>query len=274
MLLSIEGEESTGKTTLAYSGPLPIVGFSFDMGTERALYGAKFDTLFKDLKIEVVPYVVGSKPEIKWRTNDITVYELPQPIQLTPDALVGFTDQWNYFITLFGNAVQDQRIRTIVVDTMTLARRIKADAYLQELQEGNKGKPRKQLLQIEYGHANDSIRNMYTIMAGMKKNLIAIHHLTDERKDGIDRDGAVVSMISGNRILEGLVQTYRYVDVAIRMSKKDSRLVGTFIKCGYSLDLEGNPVPSPTWDSITSQIVGTLGGRIHIDRRNVEVTAK
>ncbi len=269
MLLEVEGEESTGKTTLAYSAPLPIVGFSFDMGTERAIYGSKYEDLFEGLKIEIVSY--SPKPEVRWKENDITVYELPQPIQLTQEKIVGFTDQWNYFIALFSQAAQDMRISTIVVDTMTLARRIKADAYLQELQEGNPNKPRKQLLQIEYGHANDSIRNIYTLMAGLKKNMVALHHLTDERKDGVDKDGAIVSMVTGNRVLEGLAQTYRYVDVAMRMSKKDGKLVGTLTKCGYNLGLEGNPVSNPTWDRIVGQITMSLQGRIRIDRRNPEI---
>ncbi|KKK87943.1 hypothetical protein LCGC14_2748140, partial [marine sediment metagenome] len=47
MLLSIEGDEATGKTTLAYSAPLPIVGFAYDMGIERAIKGGKYEELFK-----------------------------------------------------------------------------------------------------------------------------------------------------------------------------------------------------------------------------------
>ncbi|KKL24352.1 hypothetical protein LCGC14_2416150, partial [marine sediment metagenome] len=56
MLLSIEGDEATGKTTLAYSAPLPIVGFAYDMGIERAIKGGKYEELFKGLDIEIVPY--------------------------------------------------------------------------------------------------------------------------------------------------------------------------------------------------------------------------
>ena len=43
MLLSIEGDEACGKTTLAYSAPLPIVGFAYDMGIERAIKGGKYE---------------------------------------------------------------------------------------------------------------------------------------------------------------------------------------------------------------------------------------
>jgi len=59
MLLSIEGEEACGKTTLAYSAPLPIVGFGFDMGIERAIKGGKYEELFAGLTINIIPYEKG-----------------------------------------------------------------------------------------------------------------------------------------------------------------------------------------------------------------------
>lgn len=263
MLLSIQGAESTGKTTLAYSAPLPIMGFSFDLGSERALYGSKYDELFKGLDIQIISY----QSEEPARGADITIYEMPQPIQLNQEALTGFMEQWAYFIKLFSTAATNPAIKTIVIDTMTLARRIKADAYLQELQEGAKGRPRKQLLQIEYGHANDAIRNLYTLLGGIKKNLVAIHHETDERKDMVDKDGAVVSMITGNKILEGLTQTHRYVDIALLTEKEKGNIKSTFLKCGYSLGLEGTPIQNPTWDKIVDMVDMALDGRIKLERR-------
>ena len=47
-ILSVTGEAKSGKTTFAYTAPRKIVGFSFDIGAERALYGIKYD-YFKDL---------------------------------------------------------------------------------------------------------------------------------------------------------------------------------------------------------------------------------
>lgn len=267
MILSLEGDESCGKSTLAYSAPLPIVGFSFDLGSERAIYGSRFDSLFKDLKIEIIGYKPGTAPTPAWDSNDITIYEMPQPIQLDQGRLLGFAEQWSYFVGLFSKAAMDERVRTIVVDTMTLARRIKADAYLQELQEAQPGKPRKQLLQIEYGHANDSIRNLYTLMAGLKKNLVAVHHLTDEYKNSLDKDGQPVSTQTGVRVLEGLSQTHRYVDVAMLLEKGKGKITGKMLKCGYSLELEGMPMEGPTWDSIVDLVGAALGGRIVFDKR-------
>ena len=270
MLLSIEGEEKSGKTTLAYTAPLPIVGFSFDLGTDRAINGTKYDEWFKGLTIKRIPYGAGTS----WSGNDITIYDLPRPIQLSQELLSGFMELWNYFIQLCAKAMMDPAISTIVVDTMTLCRRIKADAYLQELQEGSPNRPRKQLLQIEYGHANDSIRNLYDLAQSMGKNFVAVHHLTDEYKPQLKSDGTVESMPTGTRVLEGLVGTYRYQDVAVRNEKRGSSIETKILSCGYNLGLEGMSIVNCSWDTLVGMISGSLGGRINIQRRKQEVAAK
>lgn len=266
MILSIEGPEGTGKTTLAYTAPLPIVGFSFDMGTKRALFGKKFDEYFDGLDIRFYGFPLKETLEY----GDITIFELPPPIQLDQNTLKGNMELWSFFINKLNDAMQGPA-KTIVVDTMTLARRLKADAYLQELQEGSGGRPRKQLIQIEWGHANDSIRNIYTLAAGLGKNLIATHHQTDERKDGVDKDGAVVSMLTGNLVLEGLSNTYRYCDIALTTGKSKGDITAKMTKCGYNLDVENTPLLNPSWDSITSMVEMSLRGRMTFDKRKPEV---
>lgn len=268
MILNVEGEEKSGKTTLAYTAPAPIVGFSFDLGSERAIYGTQYDKWFKDLKINIVQWHkgMGSKCEKLWEGYDITIFEIPQPVQLDQDKLVGFTTVWDFFVVNCVGAMEDPKVKSIVVDTMTLARRIKADAYLQELQEGSKGRPRKQLLQVEWGHPNDSIRNIYITAQTLRKELISVHHLTDERKDMVGSDGSVNNMITGNRILEGM-NPYKFVDVSIRMdSGKDTK--GVINLCGYNRGLVGTGVSDPTWDKIVDMIGMSLGGRIKFARRN------
>ncbi|KKK65326.1 hypothetical protein LCGC14_2975300, partial [marine sediment metagenome] len=99
--LSIEGDKATGKTTLAYSAPLPIVGFAYDMGIERAIKGGKYDELFKGVRINIVPYVKGvEQGPACWNDMDITIFELPNPIQLDAMRLRGNTDLWVYAINL------------------------------------------------------------------------------------------------------------------------------------------------------------------------------
>ena len=284
MLLSIEGDEATGKTTLAYSAPLPIVGFAFDMGIERAIKGGKYEELFAGLDILIIPYdkTKTHLDPAPWIGHDITIFELPSPIQLDSMRLRGNTDLWLYSINLMAAAFSDPAIATIVVDTMTVARRAKASSHLENLQlaayntdgsprsDGQGGflRPREQLIQIEYGKINDAIRDIYTTGAGVKKNLIATHHLTDERKEGLDEKGQVIQMLTGKKILEGLAQTHRFVDVAILTTKENKQIKCELKKCGYNLDLEGTLLSNPTWDSIANLITMSLGDRIEIGRRN------
>lgn len=279
MLLSVEGESGCGKTTLAYTAPSKVVGFAFDMGVERALYGGLHNQLFKDRTIQIVPYdsKAPAVPQVaEWNNNDITVYELPQPIQLDTIMISGAEILWNYFIGHLVTVLKDPGVRSIVIDTMTVARRVKADAYLEGLQANTQEgkKPRERLLQIEYGATNDAIRGIYTTAAGMKKNLVAVHHLTDERKETIGPTGQVEMALTGKRILEGLSQTYRFVDIAIRNEKlvnptKDQPRIRTvFNKCGYNLALEGTPIGNPTWDMLSQVIEDSLGGTLQLERTN------
>jgi len=272
MLLSIEGMEATTKTTMALTSPTPSVMFAFDIGEERAIYGSKYEALFADKTIEIVKYDDKATPEklkTAWENKDITIFELPRPIQLSDTLFHGVTEQWNYFISLFGYATGDKNIKSIIVDTMTKARRIKADAHLQTMQENIKGndQPRVRLIQIEYGVPNGAIESLYSLVKGMgRQNLIATHHLADEY-DEVMIKGDIKNMKTGKQILEGWNKTYPAVDVAIRMLKENNgevKISTEVIKCGFNLTLEGNKISNPTWSKLTEQIEASLGGRISI----------
>ena len=279
MILSIEGDEATGKTSLAYSAPLPIVGFALDMGIERAIYGGRYNDLFKGLSINIVPY--DKEPEGKtWGDADITIFELPPPIQLDSTLVVGNVALWNYFIQLIAKALSDPQVMSIVVDTMTVARRVKASAHLETLQRaafdqaGNRipsANLREQLIQIEYGKVNDSIRDVYTTAAGVRKNLIAVHHLTDERQDVVGKDGKIEQALTGKRILEGLNGTHRFVDIALLTEKSGGEIKGKLLKDGYNLAQEGTVIENPTWDIVANLVSMGTGGRIELDRREKAV---
>jgi len=138
--------------------------------------------------------------------------------------------------------------------------------HLQVLQQDSiaDGKvPRRQLIQIEYGAPNDAMRDLYAFGGSVGKNLILTHHLTDEYGDKISHKGEVEKVITGRRILEGLVGTHRLVDVAIRMTKTPKHtLESEILKCGYNLSLEGTKAADPTWDSIVTRIEMQLAERI------------
>ena len=292
MILSIEGDEATGKSCLALSAPLPIVSFAYDMGHERAIKGGKYEELFAGLAINIIPYEKGVtylEADAPWKDFDITIFELPSPIQLDSMRLKGNQELWLYSINLMAAAFSDPRVATVVVDTMTIARRTKANAWLEHLQNaaydqsgnilivnGQPAKPREQLIQIEYGKVNDSIRDIYTTGAGIKqgngnpKNLIAVHHLTDERAPGpLDRDGRETQVLTGKKILEGLANTHRFVDIALLTTKVDQEIKGMLLKCGYSLAMEGTVLHNPTWNSLANLVSMATEERIELDQRKV-----
>ncbi len=275
MIVSVAGEAKTGKSTFAYTAPRKIVGFSFDIGVRRALYGVKHKQ-FEGLDIEIIPWVQPvAKPKdpgafkaevlerAVWGDHDITIYELPESVQLT-EVKIGVREQWQAFLTLYQTALQDPLVRTVVLDTASLARRAAADAWLQELQEGEPDvkKKRKQLIQIEWGKPNDAIRNIYSLTAATGTNLIVVHHLKDERR-GSGND----SVVTGNRIPEGLNDSERFWDVGIR-TKVDRKNEVSLIYdvCGYNLSLQKTPVAGDTWDAMVNQIDGSLGNRLDLER--------
>lgn len=291
-IVSIEGGNATQKTTFAYSAPLPIVGFAFDMGYERAFKGTAHE-MFDGLKVKVVDYEVTfdnsgkptyPKPQTQWADNDITIYKLPQPMQMDSYMLEGVSELWNYFLILMGWSFRDSKLASVVVDTMTIARKVRADGYLQELQEkGALEKPpnrRERLQQIEYGRPNDSIRELWTTAAGVDKNFIGLHHLKDEYMRTYT-NGVADSQPTGNLELAGLNQedTYKLVDVALRFEKQLNNGVmevrSHFRKCGYDLDLENSALTlrNPTWDKVMAFIDERQGGRLDLPKAGRLVVA-
>lgn len=297
MLLSVEGLNATEKSTLALTAPLPIVFFAFDLGHSRAWHGFYHD-YFESLNIKVVKYDRNAQITLDWKEReapksvpeglghvakpgqpwDIIIYEMPSPPQLDNIIMKGALQLWGRFVARMGEAVLeiDDVVNTLAVDTMTVARRVKNDAYLQALQEKwiaennwtlESGRPyqgREKLLQIEYGPGNDAIRDMYNACQGMGKNLVAIHHLTDvyAMTEITDQQGRTrkESVPTGELTLEGLNKTHNLVDVAVRSVKaKDFQsqaqtVTTTFLKCGYDLSLENQALLNPSWNSIANRI--------------------
>jgi hypothetical protein len=237
------------------------------MGHERALYGSLYPKYFDGLKIEVVEYDRNKKwtgPEA-----DITIFELPSPLQLDEDKLIGYIEQWNYFLDRYVTAFTSKDVRTVGVDTMTLMRKVKINAYLQELQGA--GKARKQLTQIEYGHPDGEIRDLFVFAKTSGKNLVATHHLREHYAPGMSRDGAITTVPDGTYEIDGVRDTAKYADVIVRMEKeKDGKIWGKLTTCGVNLSYEGQSIPNMSWDSLVNMIEVGWYGR-PFERRKMEV---
>jgi hypothetical protein len=270
MLLSVEGQEKSGKTGFAYTAPLPIVGFQFDLGHDRAINGPLWDKYYNglDIHVEKLSRLPGIPPvpQELWAGHDITIYELPQPIQLDSTDIVGYINLWNYFIALLGSALSDTDIRSIVLDTATVARGVKTNAYIEELNQRNPQNKRKQLLQIEYGHVNSAFENIYTIAKSVNKNFIALHHLRDEyRPQNIA--GTIESVPSGKLELDGWNKTYRFVDTAIRNTFTSGIFESEIVVCGDSPSMTGTKMANMDWNMLVDLISMSLGGRVEYQKR-------
>jgi len=270
------------KTSTALTAPIPSVLFAFDQGYERAIYGLKAE-YWRGLKIEVIEY---DKAETKvdkdlWRGNDITIFKLPQPIQTGGLEVQGMRELWNYFNSRIAMAVQDtEYLKSSIVDTMTIARRVRAEAHLQNLQMAAKQQGqavRARLIEIEYGPINDSIRDIYSNYEGVGMNLIVTHHLQDEREDipVTDNLGRVTiqNRRTGRLLLEGYSKTYQAVDFALRMElvqdKGVSHSKATFQKSGYNPNLQGTNLVDVTWNSLMGWVEISLGGTVEFPKSEI-----
>ena len=258
MILNIEGQEATAKSTLALTAPLPIVCLSYDMGHKRAIWGSKFGEHFKDLKIEVEKYKPGTKAP-SYSGNDITVYAIPWPMQLDKEDIRGHVAIWDYTIELFGRAIMDDNVGTTVFDTMTLLTKSKRDAHLEAANMKEPSKKRTQLTQIEYGRPDTDIRSLYQMAASFEKNMVVVHHLRDHYGPVLKGD-KIEQGPDGTLEHEGVRDSPRFFDVSVRNENKKGTITATFQKCGYNLNLQGMSITDPTWNKIVDFIENSPPG--------------
>lgn len=247
MILSLEGEPKTGKSTFGYSAPLPIVAFSFDQGHDRALHGVMHDKLLKGLSIKVHKAKTGDAlPE---PAGDVTVYSVLPPMQMDPSKTTGMMTFWKWLLPY----LQAQILvpGTLIVDTMTLLREHRIAAHLEDTGQ-------RALLQIQYGIPNESIRALFTNCQSYEKDLIAVHHLR-AKWGKVMKDGKVVDAeLPGEFEAAGLSDTDKLVDVVLRMERAGAgdgaMMKGSIQLCGYNPGLEGMVLMDPVWDKLVDRI--------------------
>lgn len=304
MIISLEGNAGFGKSSFGYTSPLPLVCGAFDAGVERALFGSRWKQ-FEGIDIDIIKYPPNMTNinwhKAHWQRNEgksITVYLLPTPVQ-TSLKLAGMRKLWNDATILLNEAIYDQYVATVMFDTMTLARRVAADAYLEDMQNdqsqtptGQAHRARTNLLEVEWGKPADMVRNLYSTAqnqaeafanVGIKKNFVMTHHLQDTRDNVPQSDGSIRSLVRYDswhnpiQHLEGLANTYRFVDVAMRFSDgviedpftgvKSLGVIGEFMKCGYDLSKKGTKFEITNWDGLARYLNADLAPRGRIPLR-------
>lgn len=192
MILSIWGETKTCKTTLALTFPTPLLHFEFDPGG--------FDRAAPRFVEEIQSGAIKSQVYIA-------------PIQYVVK-LQGMKELWYKLLADYNRALEDKRIKTIVMDTATQLQQIARAGYLQQLQD--KEPSRQKLQQYEYTEPNARMRSIIYAARGHNKNLVLVHFATD---DYITRPnpttGALEQITSGKLVLDGFRETERLVDMDV-----------------------------------------------------------
>jgi hypothetical protein len=275
-IVSLVGEEKTGKTSLAMTAPKPIFHMDFDVGGfNRASW--RFQEELRSGQIISTSYhapqqadpvsVTALKSAIKMRQNSAGI----RPSRT--GALVGLTELWyDRFLTDYIKALEDPQIRTIVLDSFTMVWSLCHGSLLQEKQQRQKqgDQLREQLLQIEYGQANERMRSIVFAARETNKNLIVVHHTDDKYGQQLNDRGQVESIIVGKthggwKHIRPLVDLEIWTEISqVRGTVPAKRVPTARIELsGLHMDAVGLRFEDPNWDNIF-QMIKVLRGEVEV----------
>ena len=244
---AICGEEGTGKTTMALTFPKPVRHFDIDVGGYRRA-AWRLDTEGLSTKAYPMPIQID---KLKGQTTVSSRIQVPKKVE-------GMKNMWQDIVTDFVEACQDAAVKTIILDSSTLLWNICHKSVLEEIQERQLAKHKKEhpnipwdendyrerLQPIEYGPANDRMRTLLHTARSFSKNLVLVHYPADEYGTIQDGKGNMVEGKTGKVILDGFKETVKLVDLVVWTSIKEVAVAGKpiekyavakFTKCGIEM---------------------------------------
>lgn len=249
-ITTITGEPGTIKSSLAITWPGPIAFYDLEGGGRRACMEIEDGTLKSYTNLVTDGSIIERTFPLP--TKSITERWAP---------LTGYSEVWKSIIRQLEKDFAE--FPTIVLDTGTIMWALDRDAYLQELQVNNSG--RKQLLQIEYGEPNRRISGIYNLARGFQKNLVVVHHETDEYMQVMDpmgkpvmNDGTPMSVTTGKKVPDGFKHTINLSDWVLHTELRDNTPWMTVEKSGYGLQMRGKEIEWPTFDKLDALVADTM----------------
>jgi hypothetical protein len=208
-ILSVEGRPKAGKTFLAATAP-PIVAFqSLDFGTDGVLqsfpdYATRF--LVAEYRVDldvtadaVMQAAIRAKGDAdKERLNSESYrHAEKQALAVRKETLEPFVQDYMALL-------DEPSVRTIVWDTATEVNELFRLANFGKLERNPK---------IAYGPINAEFKQLIRRAAEKRKNLVLIHHLTEEYV-GDEPSGRY--KLKGNGAIEALVHSYVRVEKEVK----------------------------------------------------------
>ncbi len=219
-ITAIVGDEGTGKTTMALTFPRPVRHFDIDVGGFRRAAWRLEDTT--DIVTKSYPMPIQAGKLMGQTTDASSRIHIPKKVE-------GMKEMWQQIVQDFVEACQDTSVATIILDSSTLLWNINHKTELQMIQERQpakhmKDKPnipfdendyRERLQPVEYGPANDRMRQLLHTARSLQKNLVLVHYPTDEYGTVPDGKGGMVEGKTGKTILDGFKETVKLVDLVV-----------------------------------------------------------
>lgn len=263
-LIGLYGPPGSTKSSIAASFPKPMTYYDFDRGLHRA-WGVKMQVTDQGTSV-----TYNGQPDL------ITVRYPQVPARSLTTRYVkldGWRKAWSDFVKQFVEDCENKAIKTIVWDTATVEWSLCTDCYLEELQGTNS--TRKQLQQIEYREPNSRQNSMLQAVQSYRKNLILVHHETDEYapvtmggRVVVDDDGNPKSAPTGRKVPDGFRYTvgkcdwvfYTKVETREVNGQKQAVATAECQKSALGLDLLGQKLDWFTYASLEQalQVLGRL----------------
>ena len=206
LILSAEGGQKVGKTTLAMSaidiGPIALL--DYDFGGEGVL--DKYD----QSKIWHLPLLSPTSMLLDENTQH-----------------AAYKEAWEKAKNAYYTALADARIRNIIIDTASEFREAQLLAHFGRL---SKNLPRN------YGEPNAEMRKL--IRAAYERpdiNFILLHTVKDEYVDDNK---------TGNKVFSGFNGVPGLVQMVVRMWKHGKEYGMTIVDCRHKRSLEGTELPA------------------------------
>lgn len=231
--ISYHGIESTGKTTFALTGPMPMTMFDFDLGFERAAprFNQAILSQIKRIKLPEPPeWALGSGQATKlW---------------------AGFKQEWR-------NWMNDRSRPGGFIDTGTTLWKADCQEYLENYVM-QKNKSRRQLQREEYREPNDRMSALIKEIRDSDKVLFISHQETDDYEEAFvtNNSGSMVkeSRKNGKRVHHGFGDMVYLADIHLRFYLKVGAQSGYIVphcqvqKSGLApLNMLGMEIENPTY---------------------------